>query len=78
MNWTQVYNPAGNLLLSALIASIPVVVLLGLLAFFHMRAHIAALIGLASALLVAILIYGMPTKLALAAAGCGRRVSFDL
>jgi lactate permease len=71
MNWTQVYNPAGNLLLSALIAAIPVVVLLGLLAFFHVRAHIAALIGLASALLVAILIYGMPTKLALAAAANG-------
>ena len=71
MTWTQIYNPLGNLLLSALVAAIPVVVLLGLLAFFHMRAHIAALIGLASALLVAILVYGMPTQLALAAAANG-------
>jgi lactate permease len=61
----------GNLLLSALVAAIPVVVLLGLLAFFHVRAHIAALIGLASAMAVAIAVYGMPVKLALAAAGNG-------
>jgi lactate permease len=71
MTWTQIYNPLGNLLLSALVAAIPVVILLGLLAFFHMRAHLAALIGLASAMLVAIVVYGMPVKLALAAAGNG-------
>ena len=72
MPWTQVYSPvAGNLFISALVASIPVVVLLGLLAFFHMRAHIAALIGLAVSLLIAIAVYGMPTRLALSAAGNG-------
>ena len=65
MSWTQVYTPvAGNLLLSALVAALPVVVLLGLLAGFHVRAHVAALAGLATALLLAILVYGMPTKLA--------------
>ncbi len=71
MTWTQSYNPLGNLVLSALVAAIPVVILLGLLAFFHVRAHLAALIGLASAMLVALLVYGMPLKLALAAAGDG-------
>src|SRR5262249_41517493 len=71
MNWTQIYNPIGNLLLSALVAAIRVILLLGFLAFFHVRAHIAALIGLASAMLVAIVVYGMPAKLALAAAGNG-------
>jgi lactate permease len=71
MNWTQIYNPLGNLLLSSLVAAIPVVVLLGLLAFYHVRAHLAALIGLASAMLVAIIVYGMPFKLALAAAANG-------
>ena len=46
MTWTQIYTPLGNLYLSALVAAIPVVVLLGALAFFHVKAHIAALIGL--------------------------------
>ena len=71
MNWTQTYNPVGSLLLSALIAALPVVVLLGLLALFHIRAHIAALAGLVTSLLVAVIVYGMPVKLAVAAAGNG-------
>jgi lactate permease len=71
MNWTQVYTPLGGILLSALIASLPVVVLLGLLAFFHVKAHVAAVVGLITALLVALLVYGMPAPLALAAAGNG-------
>ena len=71
MNWTQLYNPLGNLWLSALLAALPVVVLLGLLAFFHIKAHWAAIAGLASSLLVAIVVFGMPTKIALAAAANG-------
>ncbi len=71
MNWTQIYNPLGNLFVSALIASLPVVVLLGLLAFFHVKAHIAAILGLAVSLLVALFVYGMPAPQALAAAGNG-------
>ena len=39
------------------------VVLLGLLAF-HVKAHVSALLGLVSALLVATLIYRMPASLA--------------
>jgi lactate permease len=60
MTWTQVYTPLGSLLLSALVAALPIVVLLGLLGVFHVKAHIAALAGLASALLIAIFVYGMP------------------
>lgn len=71
MTWTQHYVPIGNVFLSALVAAIPVVVLLGLLAFFHARAHTAALAGLAAALLVALGVYHMPAPLALAAAGYG-------
>ena len=48
--WTQDYTPLGNLFLSALVAALPVVVLLGALAFFHVKAHIAALLGLVLAL----------------------------
>ena len=63
--WTQTYSPVGgSLLASALVAAVPVVVLLGLLAFFHVRAHVAALAGLAAALLIAVLVYRMPVSLA--------------
>ena len=72
MTWTQVYSPvSGSVLGSALVAAIPVVVLLGLLAFLHVRAHWAALLGLATALSIATLVYGMPAKMALAAAADG-------
>lgn len=68
MNWTQAYTPLGSLGLSALVAVIPVCVLLGLLAFSHAKAHIAALMGLASSLAVAILVYHMPARLGALAA----------
>jgi lactate permease len=71
MAWSQTYAPLGNVFSSALVAALPVVVLLGLLAFFHVRAHRAALAGLASAWLVAVLVFGMPAQLATAAAGYG-------
>src|SRR5687768_8185413 len=72
MTWTQVYTPLwNNLPVSALAAALPVIVLLGLLAFFHARAHVAALAGLAAAVLVAVLIYRMPSKLALLSAANG-------
>jgi lactate permease len=71
MTWTQNYNPLGSLLVSALVAALPVVVLLGLLAVFHVRAHLAALAGLAVSLAVAVLVFGMPAALAVAAAGNG-------
>ncbi|HVP68563.1 MAG TPA: L-lactate permease [Anaeromyxobacteraceae bacterium] len=65
MTWTQVYTPvAGNLFVSALVAAIPVILLLGALAFFHVKAHVAAIVGLAAALGVAVLVYGMPAGMA--------------
>jgi lactate permease len=69
--WQQGYNPLGHWLLSALVAAIPVVVLLGSLAFGHVKAHYAALAGLAAALLTAILGFHMPARLAGAAAVYG-------
>ena len=62
--WPQGYDPTGHWWLSALVAALPVVVLLGTLALLHMKAHYAALLGLATSLLCAILLFGMPASLA--------------
>lgn len=71
MTWSQIYAPLGDVFSSALVAALPVVVLLGLLAFFHVRAHLAALAGLVAAWLVAVWVFGMPAALATAAAAYG-------
>ncbi|MHA3769985.1 L-lactate permease [Verrucomicrobiota bacterium sgz303538] len=71
MSWPQNYTPVDGLFTSAAIASLPVVLLLSLLAIWHVRAHWAALAGLGSALLIAMLVYGMPPSLSIAAAGYG-------
>jgi lactate permease len=71
MTWTQTYVPLGNLHLSALVAAIPVVVLLAALAFFHVKAHVAALLGLVLALGIAVGVYGMPLRMAGATAAYG-------
>jgi lactate permease len=69
MPWSQVYAPLGGP--SALVAAIPVAVLLALLAFWHVRAHVAAAVALLAAGLIAVGVYGMPARLAVAAAGYG-------
>ena len=71
MTWSQNYSPLGSIGLSALVAALPIVTLLGLLAFYHVRAQVAALAGLLVAFGVAIFVYQMPLSLTLASAGYG-------
>ena len=71
MSWPQSYDPLGSPFLSTIAAALPVVVLLGALAWLRLRAHVAALLGVAVALLIAVVVFGMPAGMALAAAGYG-------
>jgi lactate permease len=71
MPWSQIYDPMGRWWLSALLAALPVVVLLGTLAFLHIKAHWAAVLGLVTSLLIAIAVFGMPTKIAFMSATYG-------
>src|SRR5690242_892047 len=63
--WQHNYEPiAGSLGLSAVVAAIPIVVLFVMLGLLRKAAWKSALASLASALLVALLAYGMPLNLA--------------
>src|SRR5574337_1649020 len=64
MAWQQVYNPFGNMIISTLLAALPVVVLLVGLGILHLKAHWAAGAGLLTAFAVAVLGYGMPVGMA--------------
>jgi lactate permease len=71
MPWLQVYDPLHSPLASTVVAALPIVVLLGTLAFLRTSARTAALLGLATALLVAVGVIGMPAGLAVRAALLG-------
>jgi len=70
-HWHQGYNPAGFWQLSTLIAALPIVVLLGAMAILRLKAHIAAIAGLVTALVAAIAVFHMPARLAFTAAAYG-------
>jgi len=65
VTWTQVYDPTGHWWLSTLIAALPIIVLLGLLAGFKVRAHLCAIAGAATAVIIAIVAFKMPAVLAM-------------
>jgi lactate permease len=74
--WNQVYNPLGNAALSTAAAAIPVVTLLLLIASNKVKAHIAAVIALIAANLVAILVFTMPADMSIRASLLGAVTGF--
>jgi lactate permease len=71
MHWAQNYNPLGNALASTLIAALPIVVLLGCIASGRVRAYVAAIAGLVTALVIVTTVLHMPPSAALAASVAG-------
>lgn len=71
MDWIQTYDPLSSVWLSTIVAALPIVLLLGTLGILEWSAPKSAALGLASALAVAIFVYGMPWPMALASAGYG-------
>jgi lactate permease len=69
--WNQVYNPFGNTALSTIAAAIPVVTLLVLIASGKVKAHIAAIIALIAANLIAIYVFTMPAGMSIRASLLG-------
>jgi lactate permease len=74
--WNQVYDPFNSPVLSTLAAALPVVCLLALIASGKVKAHLAAIVALALAILVAIFLFTMPAGLALRAAVLGAVAGF--
>jgi lactate permease len=74
--WNQVYDPFGNATLSTIAAALPVVTLLALIASNKVKAHLAAIIALIVANLVAILIFTMPGEMSLRATVLGAVTGF--
>jgi lactate permease len=65
--WTQVYNPLGNIWLSAAVALIPIVFFFLALAVFRMKGYLAGLITVLLTVAIALIVYKMPLTMAAAA-----------
>ena len=74
--WNQVYNPFSSEILSTLVAALPVVTLLALIASGKVKAHLAASIALVVALAVAVYAFTMPAGMAIRAAILGLATGF--
>jgi lactate permease len=64
MKWTQVIDPLNNIFLSVLVAAVPILFIFWALIIRKMKGYQASLIAIGIAAVIAILVYGMPVKLA--------------
>lgn len=69
--WTQVYDPFGNIWISAAVALIPIIFFFLALAVFRMKGYVAGFITVVLTVLVALFAYKMPFMMAMAATGYG-------
>src|SRR5262244_1413904 len=74
--WNQVYDPFSNATASTIPAALPVVTLLVLIASNKVKAHIAAIVALIVANLVAIAIFTLPANMSLRATVLGAVTGF--
>jgi lactate permease len=74
--WDQVYDPLNSKVLSTIVAALPVVTLLVLIASNKIKAHWAAIIALIVANLIAIFIFTLPAGMSLRATALGAVTGF--
>src|SRR5437868_311564 len=74
--WNQVYDPFSNQTLSTIAAALPVVTLLVLIASNKVKAHLAAVIALVVANIVAIILFTMPASMSIRATILGAVTGF--
>jgi lactate permease len=74
--WNQVYDPFNNATASTITAALPVVTLLVLIASDKVKAHIAAIVALIVANVVAIFIFTVPANMSLRATVLGAVTGF--
>lgn len=65
MHWTQVIDPFNNIILSALVAIVPIIFIFWALIIKKMKGYQATSLAMVIAILIAIVVYGMPVKLAI-------------
>ena len=71
MPWTQPTNPCHNQFASLAVALIPIGIIFWALVLRKMKGYQAGLLAIGAAFIIAILVYGMPVKLALLSTGNG-------
>jgi lactate permease len=76
MNWKQVIDPLNSIGISALFAAVPIFFIFWALIIKKMKGYLASMFTLVVSILIAIFLYGMPTKLVLSSVVHGALYGF--
>lgn len=71
MNWNQIVDPFNNIAISAVISILPVLFIFWSLVIKKMKGYKASLLAMVLAIFLAIVVYGMPLKIALISSASG-------